>query len=127
MLEVSDVVSLHTPLMPETTGLIDRNALKRMKNSALLINTSRGEIINEEDLYQALRAGEIAGAGLDVFETEPPTESKLLKLDNVVLSPHTAAFTTEAMNSMNEEVVKQLICWLENKTPRFTVNAKKAA
>ena len=127
LLAVSDIVSLHTPLMPETAGLIDKKALALMKPTALVINTSRGGIINEEDLYQALKSGEIAGAGIDVFETEPPTDSKLLELDNVVLTPHTAAFTTEAMNSMNEEVVKQLICWLEEKTPRFTVNAKKAA
>jgi len=127
LLEVSDIVSLHTPLMPETAGLIDKAALQRMKRTALVINTSRGGIINEEDLYHALKSGEIAGAGIDVFETEPPTDSKLMQLDNVLLSPHTAAFTTEAMNSMNAEVVKQLICWLEDKTPRFTVNAKKAA
>lgn len=127
LLEVSDIISLHTPLMPETADLIDKSALERMKSTALLINTSRGGIINEEDLYQALKAGEIAGAGIDVFEHEPPSDSKLLELDNVVLSPHTAAFTTEAMNSMNVEVVKQLICWLQDKTPRFTVNAEKVA
>ncbi len=127
LLEVSDIVSLHTPLMPETAGLIDKKALERMKSTALLINTSRGGIIDDEALYQALKSGEIAGAGIDVFEQEPPTDSKLLELDNAVLSPHTAAFTTEAMNSMNEEIVKQLICWLEDKTPRFTVNKDKAA
>lgn len=127
LLEVSDIVSLHTPLMPETAGLIDTSALERMKSTALLINTSRGGIINEDDLYAALKTGAIAGAGIDVFEQEPPSGSKLLELDNVLLSPHTAAFTTEAMNSMNREVVKQLICWLEDKTPRFAVNAQKAA
>ena len=127
LLEVSDIVSLHTPLMPETAGLIDKAALERMKPTALLINTSRGGIIDDEALYHALKNGDIAGAGIDVFEKEPPTDSKLLEIDNVVLSPHTAAFTTEAMNSMNAEIVKQLVCWLQDKTPRFTVNRQKAA
>lgn len=121
LLGVSDIVSLHTPLVPETTGLIDKKALARMKPTALVINTSRGGIINEEDLYQALKSGEIAGAGIDVFEIEPPTDSKLLELDNVVLTPHTAAFTTEAMNSMNVEIVKQLIAWFRGETPQYTV------
>ncbi len=121
LLEVSDVVSLHTPLMPETAGLINTKALARMKPTALIINTSRGGIINEEDLYQALKNGEIAGAGIDVFEKEPPTDSKLLELDNVVLTPHTAAFTTEAMNNMNVEIVKQLIAWSRGETPQYTV------
>ncbi len=122
LLEVSDVVSLHTPLIPETAGLIDKKALTRMKANALLINMSRGGIINEEDLYQALKSGEIAGAGVDVFEIEPPSDSKLLELDNVVLTPHTAAFTTEAMNNMNVEIVKQLIAWFRGETPQYTVN-----
>ncbi len=108
--------------MPETAGLINTKALARMKPTALIINTSRGGIINEEDLYQALKNGEIAGAGIDVFEKEPPTDSKLLELDNVVLTPHTAAFTTEAMNNMNVEIVKQLIAWFRGETPQYTVN-----
>ena len=123
LLEVSDVISLHTPLIPETASLIDKKAMARMKSTALLINTSRGGIINEEDLYQALKNGEIAGAGIDVFEIEPPTDSKLLELDNVVLTPHTAAFTTEAMNSMNVEIVRQLIAWFKGETPQYTVNS----
>ena len=127
LLEVSDIVSLHTPLMPETAGLIDKKTMRRMKPTALLINTSRGGIINEEDLYEALKNGDIAGAGLDVFEIEPPSDSKLLELDNVVLTPHTAAFTHEAMNNMNVEIVKQLIAWFQGKTPQYTVNPEAAA
>jgi len=109
LLRVSDIVTIHAPLTQQNRGLINAATLKLMKPSALLINAARGEIVCEADLYQALEAGVIAGAGLDVFQQEPPIESPLLELDNVVLSPHTAAFTREALNQMSKGIVDQLI------------------
>ena len=95
-----------------------------MKPSAILINAARGGIVNETDLYQALKNKVIAGAGLDVFENEPPTDSALLELDNVVLTPHTAAFTFEGMNNMSVGVVEQLIAYYHGtrNKPVHTVN-----
>jgi D-3-phosphoglycerate dehydrogenase len=92
-----DVVTIHCPKTTETLGLIGREELNAMKPSAILINTARGGIINEADLYQALSSGNIAGAGIDVFEEEPPKlDHPLLGLDNVVLSPHCAGVTRES-------------------------------
>lgn len=122
LLQISDVVSLHAPLTAENKGMIDAKAMKSMKPTAILINAARGGIINEADLHSALQAREIAGAGIDVFEQEPPTESPLLDLDNVVLSPHTAAFTFEGMNNMSTGVVDQLVGYLNGKKPPFMVN-----
>ena len=122
LLKVSDIVSIHVPLIPETTWMIDEKALSRMKPSAILINAARGGIVNETDLYQALKNKVIAGAGLDVFENEPPTNSALLDLDNVVLTPHTAAFTFEGMNNMSVGVVEQLIAYFNGAKPVHIVN-----
>ncbi len=122
LLRISDVVSLHAPLTPENNKMINARTLGLMKPTAILINAARGEIVDEADLCQVLKAGGIAGAGLDVFETEPPTDSPLLELDNVVLTPHTAAFTTEAMNNMNVGVVDQFIDYLGGKQPQHLIN-----
>jgi D-3-phosphoglycerate dehydrogenase len=122
LLKVADVVTIHVPLTPENKGLINARAFKLMKPTALLINAARGAIVAESDLYQALRNGEIGGAGLDVFAQEPPTESPLLELDNVVLSPHTAAFTHEAMDNMSMGIVDQLIDYYQGKQPAHLVN-----
>lgn len=122
LLKMSDVVSLHAPLTPENNKMINASSLEMMKPSAILINAARGEIVDENDLYQALKAGKIAGAGLDVFENEPPADSPLMALGNVVVTPHTAAFTTEAMNKMNEGVVDQLLDYLNGKKPHHLVN-----
>ena len=122
LLKVADVVTIHVPLTPENKGLINARAFKLMKPTALLINAARGAIVAESDLYQALRNGEIGGAGLDVFAQEPPTESALLELDNVVLSPHTAAFTHEAMDNMSMGIVDQLIDYYQGKQPAHLVN-----
>jgi D-3-phosphoglycerate dehydrogenase len=122
LLKVSDIVSIHVPLIPETKWMIDEKALNLMKSSAILINAARGGIVNETDLYKALKNGVIAGAGLDVFENEPPTNSALLDLDNVVLTPHTAAFTFEGMNNMSIGVVEQLIAYYHGDKPVHIVN-----
>ncbi|WP_181774846.1 2-hydroxyacid dehydrogenase [Amycolatopsis pittospori] len=100
LLERSDVVSLHCPLTPETRHLIDADALKTMKPGAYLINTTRGPVVHEAALADALEAGEIAGAGLDVFEAEPEVEPRLLELENVVLTPHLGSATVETRTAM---------------------------
>ncbi len=122
LLRVSDIVSIHAPLTPENRGMINARTLALMKPNALLINAARGGIVREADLYQALKDGVIAGAGLDVFEKEPPVDSPLLELDNVVLTPHTAAFTHEAMNLMNVVIVDELLDYAAGKKPAHCVN-----
>ena len=96
LLRTSDIITLHTPLTPETNKLIDSDMLARMKPTAIVINTSRGEIIDERALVAALEDGGIAGAGLDVFEKEPvDPANRLLRLENVVVSPHSAGTTLD--------------------------------
>lgn len=96
----SDFISMHLPLLEETRYMINKDSLALMKSSAFLVNTSRGELVNEEDLYQALKSGVIAGVAEDVFSKEPPEESPLLGLDNFILTPHIGAFTGEANERM---------------------------
>lgn len=97
----SDCISIHTPLNRDTAGMFDRRFFSGMKKSAFIINTSRGGVINEADLIEALKGGVIAGAGLDVFENEPlEAENGLLALKNVILTPHTAALTEECVTRM---------------------------
>ncbi|KZB81351.1 2-hydroxyacid dehydrogenase [Amycolatopsis regifaucium] len=100
LLKSADVVSLHCPLTPETRHLIDADALKTMKPGACLINTTRGPVVHEAALADALEAGEIAGAGLDVFEAEPEVEPRLLDRENVVLTPHLGSATVETRTAM---------------------------
>jgi len=105
----ADVLSLHCPLLPETRGIINARTLALMKPTALIINTARGGLIDDDALYNALNDGTIAGAGLDAFQHEPLENSPFVELKNVILSPHTAWFTQEAMIRMSESVVEQLI------------------
>lgn len=98
LLTDSDIVSVHVPLTPETHALIDRQALSRMKQGSVLINTARGAVVDEDALIDALRTGPLAAAGLDVFATEPvPPDNPLLGLDNVVLTPHFTWYTADTM------------------------------
>ena len=100
LLATSDVVSLNCPYTPETHHLIDADALRRMRSSAYLVNTARGPIVDEAALVEALRRGDIAGAGLDVFEHEPAVHPGLLELDNAVLVPHLGSATVETRDAM---------------------------
>jgi D-3-phosphoglycerate dehydrogenase len=101
LLEESDLISVHVPLTPETTGLIGRSEIDRIKSDAFLVNTSRGPVIDEMALAEALQTGSIAGAGLDVFIDEPlPSHSPLRGVDNVVLTPHFASSSEEAKEDM---------------------------
>lgn len=115
----SDAVTLHMPRTPETEGFIDRNALASMQGHAVLINTSRGGIIDEDALYEALTGGVIAGAGLDVFATEPPEPShRLFELDEVVLSPHNAGLSHRAVRHMSLAAAHGLLDLIGGADPR---------
>jgi len=104
-----DVITLHTPLMDATKGMVGKTYLGHMKSDAILINASRGGIVDEDALYETLKTGKIKGAGFDVFATEPlPKDSKLRTLDNLVLTPHLGASTAEAQVRVGEMVVDQL-------------------
>lgn len=108
VLKNSDAISLHLPLNEQTRGIIDQAAFASMKNGVILINTSRGAVINEDALLQALRDGKVAGAGLDVHTTEPaPSNYRLLTCDNVLLSPHCSSSTEEAYSKMLTACVRQ--------------------
>ena len=111
-----DAISLHVPLNENTKNLINYELLKKMKNSCIIINAARGGIINEIDLDRGLKENLIFGAGLDVFEVEPPSlENPLLNNDKVFLSPHTAAFTEECMTRMGIETVQNIIDFFDGK------------
>jgi len=117
LLVTSDVLSLHVPLTPETTHLIDKKALARMKRTAYLINTSRGPVIDEEALAWALQHHLLAGAALDVYEKEPAIHPDLLNLDNVLLVPHLGSATTETRTAMADLAAQNVIAVLAGKPP----------
>lgn len=122
LLQESDVVSLHTPLTPQTHHLIGEDQLNRMKKSAFLINTARGEVVDEKALIRHLEQGNIAGAGLDVFEAEPHIPMGLLELDNVVLTPHIGTATHEVRLEMTVEACQNIIDFFDGKMPASTIN-----
>jgi D-3-phosphoglycerate dehydrogenase len=123
LLADADVVSLHLPSRADTVGLIGRDALARMKPTALLINTGRGDAVDEGALAEALAAGTIAGAGLDVFRAEPlPAGHPFLALGNVLLSPHTASSTEECLERMAVTVAGQVIATLAGQVPPHLLN-----
>ncbi len=109
LLENSDFVTCHVPLTEKTRHLINSETLSYMKPTAFLINTSRGEIIDEESLFRALSDQRIAGAALDVFEVEPPTNTNLLQLTNIICSPHIAAQTKEAQELASTVIAEKVI------------------
>ncbi len=123
VLREADFVSLHVPLTPETHHMIGAGELEAMKETAILINTSRGPVVDEEALYEALRDGAIAGAGLDVFEVEPINPgSPLLDLDNIVLTPHLASGSVETRTKMATTAALNLVSVLQGKEPPNLVN-----
>jgi glyoxylate reductase len=117
LLVTSDVISIHTPLTPATTHLIDRRALARMKRSAFLVNTARGPIVDEEGLAWALKERLIAGAALDVYEREPQVYPALLEVENVVLAPHLGSATRETRTAMAELAVRNVLAVLGGRPP----------
>ena len=111
-----DAISIHMPLNDKTNHLIDYDMIKKMKKNCILINAARGGIINEEDLNKALNENLIFGAGLDVFEKEPPSlDNPLLKNDKAFLSPHSAVFTEECLSRMGIETIQNIIDFFEDK------------
>ena len=115
-LVLADFISIHIPLNKETKNLIAKEELKHMKKNCILVNTARGGIINEKDLIWALANKKIYGAGLDVFETEPPLkDNPLFQLDNVLLTPHNAALTLECRKRMAIETCENIAYYLTNR------------
>jgi lactate dehydrogenase-like 2-hydroxyacid dehydrogenase len=117
LLAESDVVSLHAPATPETRHVIDAGALARMRPHAVLVNTARGDLVDEGALADALRAGTIAGAGLDVHEREPRVHPDLLALENVVLLPHLGSATRETRRAMGERALANLAAFFDGREP----------
>jgi len=123
LLTKSDFVSIHAPLTQATRHLIGEKELKKMKRSSFLINTSRGQLVDQKALVSVLKEKLIAGAGLDVFELEPIAPSDpILELDNVVLTPHIGSATSEARGRMSHEAASNVLTVLRGQQPRGTVN-----
>ena len=122
LLRESDFVSVHVPLMPATRHLIDEAALALMKRTAVLVNTSRGPVVDEAALVRALRSGTIAAAGLDVYEAEPLAAEGLAELPNVVMTPHTASATVASRNGMAVKAAANLVAMLSGKRPPDCIN-----
>ena len=118
----SDVVSLHVPLTPETTHLIDKKSLTRMKRSAYLVNTARGPVVDEAALAWALQNHLLAGAALDVYEREPAVHPDLLTLDNVLIVPHLGSATTETRTAMADLAVENVVAVLSGRAPLTPVS-----
>jgi phosphoglycerate dehydrogenase-like enzyme len=122
LLQKADFVTIHVPLDHATRGMIHEERLRLMKKTAFLINTARGPIVDEKALYKALKEGWIAGAGLDVFETEPPVFRDHILLENVVSTPHSAGLSNQASYAMAMETVKKVITLFEGKIPENVLN-----
>lgn len=122
LLSQSDFVSLHAPLTDETRHFIDRDALTLMKPDAVLVNTARGALVDEAALVEALRAGRLGAAGLDVFEREPALHPGLTSLPNVVLAPHIGSATAETRSLMAESVARDILRVLDGQPPKSPVN-----
>jgi D-3-phosphoglycerate dehydrogenase len=123
LLRESDIISIHLPLTPETRGLISRKETALMKNGVYLINTARGGILESDALAEGLRSGRLAGAALDVFDTEPPDfASGLLTLEKIIMTPHIGAYTIEAMRKMDYIAAENITKVLQGAIPLYVVN-----
>jgi len=118
----ADFISIHSPLTDETRNLINDTTIKKMKKGVRIINCARGGIVDEKALVKALKSGKVAGAALDVFEVEPPTDNPLLKLDNFICTPHLGASTREAQLNVAVAVAEQIVDYLVHDNPRNAVN-----
>lgn len=122
VLQEADIVTLHLPMAPETTGFIGRQELEMMKPGALLVNTARGGLVDAQALCDALSSNHLAGAALDVFAEEPPSGSPLLALDNIILSPHLGGETAEAHENLGRLAVDNAMAVLQGERPPNIVN-----
>ena len=118
----ADYITLHVPKLKQTIGLINKEAIDQMKKGVMIINAARGGIVDEKALYDGLKSGKIAGAALDVFETEPPKESPLFEFENLIGTPHLGASTLEAQTNVAVDVAKQIIAYLKHNTVINAVN-----
>ena len=123
LFKIADIISVHTPLIKETKHLVNAKSIATMKDGVRIINCARGGIIDEKALYDAIKSGKVAGAALDVFETEPPLESPLLTLDQVIVTPHLGASTVEAQQNVAISVARQCIEVLNGGAAKYVVNA----
>ncbi|HEO7168546.1 TPA: dihydrofolate reductase [Streptococcus agalactiae] len=121
LIETSDVITIHAPALPSTIHKFNKDVFAKMKNRSYLINAARGPIVSEEALIEALKEGEIAGAGLDVFENEPQVSEGLRSLDNVIMSPHAGTGTIEGRRTLAEEAADNIIAFFDGK-PQNIVN-----
>lgn len=122
LLAAADAVSLHAPLLPSTRGMISRPQLEAMRNDAVLVNTSRGPLVVLDDLVAALRDGELGGAALDVFETEPPPANRLADVPTLLASPHTAFYSESSVRESQRKAATQVIRVLTGGDPDYRVN-----
>jgi len=122
LLRVSDFISIHTPLVPETHGLFGAEAFRRMKPTACIINTARGPIVDEAALARALDAGRPAGAALDVLPTEPPAGSPLFGRPNVIITPHISFYSEESLVELQTKAAQEVVAVLTGRAPRNVVN-----
>ena len=125
VLTESDYITIHTPKTSETTNMFNKKTLSRMKQGAMLINCARGGIVNEDDLYDALKSNHLGGAALDVFEPEPPGKIKLMDLDNFICSSHLGASTHEAQDNVARDVATQIVDYLLTGNAPNIVNSNK--
>jgi phosphoglycerate dehydrogenase-like enzyme len=120
-----DVLSIHVPLTPETHRLVGRGVIRAMKPGSILVNTSRGPVVDEAALVEALEDGHLAGAGLDVYDPQPPAPGcALLRFEQVVLTPHVASFTHEGRRRMGLTVVEDILRALGGERPLYLANAE---
>ncbi|MEZ3435439.1 MAG: phosphoglycerate dehydrogenase [Lachnospiraceae bacterium] len=122
VIQHADVISLHLPLNEQTHHIINKKTISEMKPNVILVNTSRGGIIDEAAAFEALQSGHLGGLGLDAFETEPPKNSPLFELDNVVVTPHTGAHTREATMNMAASAIQNLIDVLSDRDCPYVLN-----
>jgi D-3-phosphoglycerate dehydrogenase len=126
LLERSDILSLHAPLTPETRGIIDADAISRMPEGALLVNTSRGPLVVMSDLVDALRARRLSGAGLDVFEVEPPDVEAIGDVPGLLATPHTAFYSEAALRESQTKAATQIVKVLTGRAPDYAVASPAA-
>ncbi len=122
LLAFSDFISIHVPLSQETRNMFNAKLFSKMKTGVRIINCARGGIVNEDDLYDAIKSGKVAGAALDVFETEPPKDTKLLSLEEVIATPHLGASTLEAQEKVGVAIAEQIVDYLTRGIIRNSVN-----
>jgi len=127
LLKISDYVSIHSPLTPETRHLFSTPVFNQMKRGALIVNTSRGPVVDEAALAAALDSGQIGGAALDVLEQEPPVSSPLFKRDNVILTPHTSFYSVESLEELQTKAAEEVVRVLSGQAPLNPVNPEALA